>query len=199
LTDEETIGQLAVIRWEIDSQGRIKIESKERARGRGELSPDRADALMLAVCKPPPKYEYTPALPQQRSGDHLDGGPELDDFISDFAPRRRRELGMLPQGALARYFRRNRGAWSGGRRCRKEGISARSRRLLPVRSLLRVSCDGGESTTMTSGCAPLFLRGALSLEAASAGSGHSPGKSHTTILRICAAPPRLSRAPASLL
>ena len=36
LTDEETIGQLAVIRWEIDSQGRIKIESKELARGRGE-------------------------------------------------------------------------------------------------------------------------------------------------------------------
>jgi hypothetical protein len=35
LTDEETIGQLAGIRWELDSQGRIKIESKERARERG--------------------------------------------------------------------------------------------------------------------------------------------------------------------
>lgn len=111
LTDEETIGQLAGIRWELDSQGRIKIESKERARGRGEISPDRAEALMLAVCKPPPKYEYTPALPQQRAADHLDGGPELDDFISDFGPRRPREFGMLPRGALARYFRRNRGAW----------------------------------------------------------------------------------------
>ena len=111
LTDEETIGQLAGIRWELDSQGRIKIESKERARERGVPSPDRAEALMLAVCKPPLKYEYTPALPQQRTADHSDGGPELDDFISDFAPRRRRRFDGLPRGTLARYFRRHPGAW----------------------------------------------------------------------------------------
>ena len=111
LMDEETIGQLSGILYELDSQGRMKIEAKEKARARGVPSPDRAEALMLALCKPPPKYEYTPALPQQRAADHLDGGPELDDFISDFRPRRPREFGMLPQGALARYFRRNRGAW----------------------------------------------------------------------------------------
>ena len=111
LTDEETIGQLAVIRWEIDSQGRIKIESKELARGRGELSPDRADALMLAVCKPPPKYEYTSALPQQRAAHDSDGGPELDDFISDFGSRRRTQWDPIAAGSLARYFRRHRGAW----------------------------------------------------------------------------------------
>src|SRR5208337_4276601 len=111
LTDEETIGQLAGIRWELDSQGRIKIESKERARERGVPSPDRAEALMLAVCKPPQKYEYTAAPPQQRAADHLDGGPELADFLSDFGPRRSSMFDGLPQGTLGRYFRRHPGAW----------------------------------------------------------------------------------------
>jgi hypothetical protein len=58
LTDEETIGQLAGIRRELDSQGRLKIESKESARARGLPSPDRAEALMLALCKPPQRMEY---------------------------------------------------------------------------------------------------------------------------------------------
>ena len=58
LTDEATIGQLAGIRYEIDSQGRLRIESKEQARTRGVPSPDRAEALMLALCKPQQKFEY---------------------------------------------------------------------------------------------------------------------------------------------
>ncbi len=58
MTDEETIAQLAAIRFEIDSQGRLKIESKESARARGVPSPDRAEALMLALAKPPQKFEY---------------------------------------------------------------------------------------------------------------------------------------------
>ena len=91
MTDEETIGQLAGILYELDSQGRMKIESKEKARARGVPSPDRAEALMLALCKPPQKYEYTPALPQQRAAHDSDGGPELDDFLSDFGPRRRNQ------------------------------------------------------------------------------------------------------------
>jgi hypothetical protein len=52
LLDETTIGQLAGLLYEFDSQGRMKIESKEKARERGIVSPDRADALMLALCKP---------------------------------------------------------------------------------------------------------------------------------------------------
>jgi len=58
LKDDVTIGQLAGILYEIDSHGRIKIESKESARARGIPSPDRAEALMLALCKPPQKYEW---------------------------------------------------------------------------------------------------------------------------------------------
>jgi phage terminase large subunit len=58
LTDETTIGQLAGMLYEFDSQGRMKIESKEKARERGVPSPDRADALMLALCKPYQKLEF---------------------------------------------------------------------------------------------------------------------------------------------
>jgi hypothetical protein len=49
LTDEVAIGQLANIRYEHDSRGRIVIESKEDARKRGVHSPDRAEAIMLAM------------------------------------------------------------------------------------------------------------------------------------------------------
>ncbi len=58
LRDDVTIGQLAGLLYEFDSHGRIKIESKESARARGMRSPDRAEALMLALCKPPMKIEY---------------------------------------------------------------------------------------------------------------------------------------------
>jgi phage terminase large subunit len=58
LTDETTIAQLAGLLYEFDSQGRMKIEAKEEARKRGVPSPDRADALMLALGKPYQKFEY---------------------------------------------------------------------------------------------------------------------------------------------
>jgi hypothetical protein len=58
LSDETTIGQLAGILYEIDSRGRVRIEPKEKARERGILSPDRAEALMLALCKPPQIFEF---------------------------------------------------------------------------------------------------------------------------------------------
>lgn len=58
LRDDVTIGQLAGLLYEVDSHGRIKIESKESARARGVPSPDRAEALMLALAKPPQKIEW---------------------------------------------------------------------------------------------------------------------------------------------
>ena len=69
LTDEATIGQLAGLLTEVDSHGRMKIESKEDARKRGVPSPDRAEALMLALCKPPQKMEFYSVrdLPRMRS------------------------------------------------------------------------------------------------------------------------------------
>jgi hypothetical protein len=67
LTDEETIGQLSGILSETDPQGRMKIESKEKARKRGAPSPDRAEALMLALSKPPPEYAYRSVRDIRRS------------------------------------------------------------------------------------------------------------------------------------
>ena len=42
---------LAGIRYELESHGKMRIESKEKARQRRIASPDRADALMLALAK----------------------------------------------------------------------------------------------------------------------------------------------------
>ena len=97
LIDETTIGQLAGLLYELDSHGRMKIESKEKARERGVPSPDRADALMLALCKPRQKFEYYSArdLPRLRSG----SGAERRT-LDDDDPR--------PRGAL-----RGRRFWDG--------------------------------------------------------------------------------------
>jgi hypothetical protein len=106
LKDEETIGQLAGILYEIDAQGRLKIESKEAARARGVMSPDRAEALMLALCKPPQKIEFYLARDLPSPLQEVDPFDE-DDYRS---PRSRRWDCWAP-GSLARHFRRNPGAW----------------------------------------------------------------------------------------
>ena len=106
LTDEATIGQLAGLLYELDSQGRMKIESKEKARERGVPSPDRADALMLALCKPHQKFEYHSVrdLPRLRAS----LGEDADDEDSPPLRRRGRWDAFAP-GSLARHSRR--GAW----------------------------------------------------------------------------------------
>ncbi|MGO9057290.1 MAG: hypothetical protein ACLQU2_07880 [Candidatus Binataceae bacterium] len=75
LMDEATIGQLAGLLYEIDSQGRMKIESKEQARARGVPSPDRAEALMLALGEPPVSFGYYPVRDRRsRSHQRFNGG-----------------------------------------------------------------------------------------------------------------------------
>ncbi len=46
--DAELISELAALRYEYDSRGRLLIESKANMKKRGVGSPDKADALMLA-------------------------------------------------------------------------------------------------------------------------------------------------------
>ena len=46
--DRGLIGELAALRYDYDSLGRIKIEGKDEMRKRGPPSPDLADALMMA-------------------------------------------------------------------------------------------------------------------------------------------------------
>jgi len=45
---DATVAQLLEPRWEIDAQGRIKVEKKDDVRARLGRSPDNADALLLA-------------------------------------------------------------------------------------------------------------------------------------------------------
>jgi len=47
--DPTMIGQLATRRYSVESDGKIYIESKDEMRARGEHSPDRAEAVILAV------------------------------------------------------------------------------------------------------------------------------------------------------
>jgi hypothetical protein len=103
LTGETTIGQFAGLLTEIDSHGRMKIESKEDARKRGVPSPDRAEALMLALCKPPQKMEFYSVhdLPRSRTGLREDpDDPRLP------VSQRVQILGRLREGSLAWQLRR---------------------------------------------------------------------------------------------
>jgi hypothetical protein len=54
--DEELASQLLSIRWFTDSSGRTQIESKADMKKRGLPSPDRADALAMAIDMPAPKW-----------------------------------------------------------------------------------------------------------------------------------------------
>jgi phage terminase large subunit len=106
LTDEATIGQLAGLLYELDSQGRMKIESKEQARARGVPSPDRGEALMLALCKPPQKFEYYSVRDLDRL--RSESGEDFDD--DDYRPRSRRDFwDSWAPGSLSRHLRR--GGW----------------------------------------------------------------------------------------
>ena len=114
LTDEKTLGQLAGILYEIDSQGRLHIESKQQARARSFLSPDRAEALMLALCEPPQKYEYIPMrdLPRLRSSLGASSLENVSEDDDDDAPRfrRSRRFDAFAPGSPTRFLRK-RGCW----------------------------------------------------------------------------------------
>jgi hypothetical protein len=110
LVDDATMGQLAGILYELDSQGRMSIESKQQARARGVLSPDRAEALMLALAEPPCKVEYyserNPPGAEQRPI-----GARYSDDDDDYRPRGRSEWDAWAPGSLARFLSRRRGTW----------------------------------------------------------------------------------------
>ena len=109
LADGATIGQLAGLLYEIDPHGRMKIESKEQARARGVPSPDRAEALMLALCRPPQVYEYYSLRNPPGSDQRLYGDPFDDD--DDYRPLRSRGFDAFCPGGLARYFSTHRGGF----------------------------------------------------------------------------------------
>jgi hypothetical protein len=57
LTDEETQAQLAGIRYRHTAAGRVEIESKDDAKKRGQSSPDRAEALVMAFARVVPRQQ----------------------------------------------------------------------------------------------------------------------------------------------
>jgi phage terminase large subunit len=67
LTDRTMLAQLAGLRYQHDARGRVKIESKADAVKRGQKSPDRAEALMLAFSPADPRAARA-ALYGLRSG-----------------------------------------------------------------------------------------------------------------------------------
>ena len=77
LIDETTISQLAGIRYEEDERGLIRIEPKEKARKRGVASPDRAEALILAVGNTEPAMlKYYRDMAAKKAKDEKPGAPE---------------------------------------------------------------------------------------------------------------------------
>ena len=110
LTDDETIGQLAGIRYEVDGRGRIKIEPKEHARARGVSSPDRAEALMLALGEVPRVYEFIsmrelelPRLRGQAARDALED--QMNDYRRGALRSRFRSWDGWVKGSLSRQLR----------------------------------------------------------------------------------------------
>lgn len=99
LVDEVTIGQLAGILYEVDARGRIKIEPKERAAARGVASPDRAEALMLALGETSRLYEFMSGkeIEQRISSPGL-GKQQRIDAAEDAANDRRRLSGFRDWG-----------------------------------------------------------------------------------------------------
>jgi hypothetical protein len=57
LNDLDTEAQLSEILYRATSAGRTEIESKEDARKRGQSSPDRAEALVMAFYKIVPQHQ----------------------------------------------------------------------------------------------------------------------------------------------
>jgi phage terminase large subunit len=47
--DDELAAQLCAIKWDVDSRGRVRVERQKEMRRRGLPSPDRADAVAMAL------------------------------------------------------------------------------------------------------------------------------------------------------
>ena len=56
-SDDELLGELASVRYKINSRGQIQVESKDEMKARLKRSPDRADAVVLA---------FAPGAPETR-------------------------------------------------------------------------------------------------------------------------------------
>ena len=122
-SDEELAAQLLSLRYDVSSSGQVKLESKRETRKRGIPSPDRADALALALMRPPSLQIWTgyesflrprpPAgvpLPTSPSAPPDDGGNDGDDGDIN----RHSGVGRNPEGAGTSPAPQNRHSRVGG-------------------------------------------------------------------------------------
>jgi len=90
--DKILIRELASLRYELDSRGRILIWSKQRMKKEGIRSPDRAEALMLAFADYYPEIEKTaPKTWQQKWIEATEKPPVEQDPWQNFALKRMKE------------------------------------------------------------------------------------------------------------
>jgi hypothetical protein len=83
----------------------MKIESKEEARKRGVPSLDRADALMLALCKPPQKIEFYSVRDLPRMGSAATGQRyHPEDYPSPSSRRWQEWVGGFNRRDWHKYF-----------------------------------------------------------------------------------------------
>jgi hypothetical protein len=68
--DDELAAQLCAIKWDVDSRGRVRVERKEEMRRRGLPSPDRADAVAMALVQ----HEALVDLAAHRKGRMISDG-----------------------------------------------------------------------------------------------------------------------------
>ena len=67
--DDETIGELTTPTYRIESNGRIKVESKDELKKRGVKSPNRADAWLLTFYDGgAPKKKSLPPIAYPKKG-----------------------------------------------------------------------------------------------------------------------------------
>jgi len=69
--DDELIGELASIKYKVESSGKIKIESKADMKKRGLHSPNKADSLMLSFYMP--DYVFAKKRPKDPYEEDIDG------------------------------------------------------------------------------------------------------------------------------
>lgn len=102
LTDKIMIAQLGGIRYKDgDRFGRTVIESKERSKARGEPSPDRAEALMLAFADGPTDGIYTASIGQEQLLETMMG--KGAGFVSSGRSIRPNSGRLLRAGSLRKF------------------------------------------------------------------------------------------------
>lgn len=90
--DKVLIRELASLKYELDSRGRILIWSKQRMKKEGIKSPDRAEALMLAFADYYPEVQKKPPKTwTQKWIEHTEKKPEDYDPWQKYAQKAMRE------------------------------------------------------------------------------------------------------------